>query len=123
MPPRAFWSRYNFTAICDRTPSARAWGTYRGHRFFDPETRHRYRLGALQGCRAWAFAQAVLDLVEAQNQVAGEGSGLHRALLLQRRDSYLVEPRYGVAGDLDDGVQGLVESWSLVQGPRGFGDD
>src|SRR3954447_15889141 len=86
------------------------------------QTRHRHHVDAAQRFRAGTFAEAILDLIEAPYQVANACSGLDLALPLQRRDAHLVEPRYGVAGHLDDGLQGVVEGSWLVDGPRGFGD-
>src|SRR3954453_14439640 len=110
----------------DRQLRPNAHGPGLGHVVGPPllvsETRHRHHLDAAQRFRAGTFAEAILDLVEAPYQVADACSGLDLALLLQRRDAHLVEPRYGVAGDLDDGLQGVVEGSWLVDGPRGFGD-
>src|SRR4051812_40463104 len=110
----------------DRQLRSNAHGPGLGHVVRPPllvsETRHRHHVDAAQRFRAGTFAEAILDLVEAPYQVADACSGLDLALPLQRGDAHLVESRYGIAGDLDDGLQGVVEgSWS-VDGPRGFGD-
>jgi hypothetical protein len=93
-----------------------------GPSLFVFEDRHGNPVGALEHRGARAFAQLVLHGIEPQDEVAGAGLGLDRALLLHRGDACVVEPRHGVAGHLDDRLHGVVEAAESVEGPRCLGD-
>lgn len=65
---------------------------------------------------------AELNLVQLPHQLAGCSPRGDVAVLVQGRDTDLVDPGNRVSGDLGDHLQRLLETGALVQGPCGSGD-